>query len=186
VIRHLQQNNIMAVAKHFPGIGRTVLDSHFELPDLDADEASLAAFDLPPFYAAIQNKVAGIMLSHIRYTGIDPDWPAGFSVKIADNLLRRRMGYDGLVLTDDLDMGAIKKHYDLKIAMSCILDADIDLILICHKGPDIEWAFALISDRIESKQAEFDQPESGQKDGRAQALQSARRIMQAKHRFGLL
>ena len=58
---------------------------------------------------------------HIRYTGIDPDWPASLSRTIADDLLRKQMGYDGVVMTDDLDMGAIEKHYDLKIAIRQIL-----------------------------------------------------------------
>ncbi len=146
VIEHLQAENIMAVAKHFPGIGRTVLDSHFELPDLDIDVDAMQGFDLLPFKTAISHDVAGIMLSHIRYTGIDPDWPASLSKTIADDLLRKQMGYDGVVMTDDLDMGAIEKHYDLKTAIQQILSADIDIPLICHAGPNIENAFKEILD----------------------------------------
>jgi beta-N-acetylhexosaminidase len=67
VIEHLQQNGIMSVAKHFPGIGRTTLDSHLDMPDLDIDLNTLKTTDLLPFEAAIQSKVAGIMLAHIRY-----------------------------------------------------------------------------------------------------------------------
>jgi beta-N-acetylhexosaminidase len=79
VIDHLQRRGIMAVAKHFPGIGRTVLDSHMALPDLEIDAQTLADFDLIPFKDAIAGHVAGIMLSHIRYSGIDPVWPASLS-----------------------------------------------------------------------------------------------------------
>jgi beta-N-acetylhexosaminidase len=146
VIEHFQAENIMAVAKHFPGIGRTVLDSHFELPDLDIDMDAVQGFDLLPFRTAISHDVAGIMLSHIRYKGIDSDWPASLSKIIADDLLRGQMGYDGVVMTDDLDMGAIQKHYDLKTAVGRILSADIDMVLICHAGPDIENAFKEIRD----------------------------------------
>jgi beta-N-acetylhexosaminidase len=146
VIEHLQAENIMAVAKHFPGIGRTVLDSHFELPDLDIDVDAMQGFDLLPFKIAIENGVAGIMLSHIRYTRIDQEWPASLSRIIADDLLRKEMGYDGVVMTDDLDMGAIEKHYDLKTAIQQILSADIDMPLICHSGPNIENAFKEILD----------------------------------------
>jgi beta-N-acetylhexosaminidase len=146
VIEHLQAEKIMAVAKHFPGIGRTVLDSHYELPDLDIDMDAAQGFDLLPFKAAIEQDVAGIMLSHIRYKGIDPDWPASMSKIIADDLLRRQMGYGGVVMTDDLDMGAIQKHYDLKTAVGRTLSADIDMALICHAGPDIENAFKAILD----------------------------------------
>jgi beta-N-acetylhexosaminidase len=140
VIDHLQQRGIMAVAKHFPGIGRTVLDSHLALPDLDVDAKALSDVDLIPFQSAIQGNVAGIMLSHIRYTGIDPVWPASLSPAITADLLRRKMAYDGVVMTDDLDMGAIKPSHDIDTAVGQVLMADVDIALICHKGPDIEAA----------------------------------------------
>ncbi len=141
VIEHLQKNGIMSVAKHFPGIGRTTLDSHLDRPDLDINLNTLKTTDLLPFEAAIQSKVAGIMLAHIRYQKLDAQWPASLSPFIAGDLLRNRMGFDGIVLTDDLDMGAIKKHYDIKSAIHQILLADIDIALICHSRPDIENAF---------------------------------------------
>ncbi len=141
VIDHLQQKRIMAVAKHFPGIGRTVLDSHLELPDLTTPLAELEQIDLPPFATAIGLPVAGIMLSHIRYTQIDPTWPASLSPAIADDLLRCQMGYEGVVMTDDLDMGAIQKHYPIDSAIAQIIAAQVDIALICHKGPAIQTAF---------------------------------------------
>jgi len=172
VIEHLQAENIMAVAKHFPGIGRTVLDSHFELPDLDIDVDAMQGFDLFPFKTAISHDVAGIMLSHIRYTGIDPDWPASLSKTIADDLLRKQMGYDGVVMTDDLDMGAIEKHYDLKTAIQQILSADIDMPLICHAGPNIENAFKEILDVQRRSQTM-----------KAKGMKSLERIMRLKKRY---
>jgi beta-N-acetylhexosaminidase len=172
VIEHLQAENIMAVAKHFPGIGRTVLDSHFELPDLDIDVDAMQGFDLFPFKTAISHDVAGIMLSHIRYTGIDPDWPASLSKTIADDLLRKQMGYDGVVMTDDLDMGAIEKHYDLKTAIQQILSADIDIPLICHAGPNIENAFKEILDVQRRSQTM-----------KAKGMKSLKRIMRLKLRY---
>ncbi len=172
VIEHLQAENIMAVAKHFPGIGRTVIDSHFELPDLDIDVDAMQGFDLFPFKTAISHDVAGIMLSHIRYTGIDPDWPASLSKTIADDLLRKQMGYDGVVMTDDLDMGAIEKHYDLKTAIQQILSADIDIPLICHAGPNIENAFKEILDVQRRSQTM-----------KAKGMKSLKRIMRLKLRY---
>ncbi len=141
VISHLQRRGIMAVAKHFPGIGRTVLDSHLSLPDLDIDIRDLEASDLIPFKIAMAGQVAGIMLSHIRYARIDPVWPASLSPAITTGLLRTRMRYEGVVMTDDLDMGAIKPSYDIVTVVRQILEADVDIALICHKGPDIETAF---------------------------------------------
>lgn len=172
VIEHLQAENIMAVAKHFPGIGRTVLDSHFELPDLDIDVDAMQGFDLFPFKTAISHDVAGIMLSHIRYTGIDPDWPASLSKAIADDLLRKELGYDGVVMTDDLDMGAIEKHYDLNTAIRQILSADIDMILICHAGPNIEHAFREILDVQRRSQTM-----------KTLGIKSLKRIMRLKSRY---
>ena len=172
VIEHLQAENIMAVAKHFPGIGRTVLDSHFELPDLDIDVDAMKGFDLFPFKTAISHDVAGIMLSHIRYTRIDPNWPASLSKTIADDLLRKQMGYDGVVMTDDLDMGAIEKHYDLNTAIRQILSADIDMTLICHAGPNIENAFKEILDVQRRSQTM-----------KAKGVKSIERIMRLKKRY---
>jgi beta-N-acetylhexosaminidase len=141
VIGGLQQNGIMAVAKHFPGIGRTTLDSHQDLPDLDIDRQSLAAVDLLPFQRAIDQGVSGVMLSHILYRQLDPKWPASLSTPIARDLLRSEMGYTGLVMTDDLDMGAVCKHFDIETMVGQCLDAAVDLILICHPGEKIQRAY---------------------------------------------
>jgi beta-N-acetylhexosaminidase len=152
VIDHLQRRGIMAVAKHFPGIGRTSLDSHLALPDLEIDPKILTDFDLIPFESAIRGNVAGIMLSHIRYTGIDPVWPASLSPAITADLLRRKMGYNGVVMTDDLDMGAIKPSHDIDTAISQILSAEVDIALICHQGPDIQAAFEKICKSLTDNQ----------------------------------
>ncbi len=139
IILTLQKKSIMAVAKHFPGIGRTIKDSHLHLPVLDIDLASLWQSDLVPFVEAKKQNVAGIMLSHILYPKLDKKWQASLSPFIARDLLRNQMGYDGLVMTDDLDMKAIKT--DIKICIQQILTSEIDMALICHKGPNIEKAF---------------------------------------------
>lgn len=139
VIRTLQENGIMAVAKHFPGIGRTIKDSHFHLPVLDIDLETLKQVDMVPFAHAKKEGVSGIMLSHISYPGLDPRWQASLSPFIANDLLRDHLGYDGLVMTDDLDMKAISS--DMKTCIRQILISGIDLALICHKGPNMDIAF---------------------------------------------
>ena len=141
VIQHLQAKGIMAVAKHFPGIGKTQLDSHQDLPLLDESLNLLEKEDFPPFEAAIENKVAGIMLSHICYRQLDEEWPASLSEKIAGELLRKRLGFQGVVMTDDLDMGAITRHFTVSQVVRRVLAAQIDIALICHKGPAIKTAF---------------------------------------------
>lgn len=153
IIEQHQKQNIMAVAKHFPGIGRTTLDSHLDMPELETTKKDLESFDLIPFKAALDAKVSGIMLSHIRYTGIDPEWPASLSPSIVHGLLRKQMGFNGIIMTDDLDMGAIKNHYDIHTVIRQILAADVDLALICHKGPNIEIAFKEIKKNISEDNA---------------------------------
>lgn len=139
VIRTFQENGILAVAKHFPGIGRTIKDSHFFLPVLDMELPALETSDLIPFMAAKKESVSGIMLSHILYPKLDEKWPASLSPLIAGNLLRDRIGYEGLVMTDDLDMKAIQK--DIETCIHQILASGIDMALICHKGPNIDKAY---------------------------------------------
>lgn len=134
VIEGLQQRGIMAVAKHFPGIGRTTLDSHLERPDLDTDLDTLLSVDCAPFQDAFAAKVAAVMLSHIRYTAIDPLWPASLSQRVVQDLLRDQMGYAGVVVTDDLDMGAIIRHYSDAALLERIVTAGVDIALICHSG----------------------------------------------------
>ncbi|WP_299982343.1 beta-N-acetylhexosaminidase [Desulfobacula sp.] len=138
VIHTLQENGIMAVAKHFPGIGRTLKDSHFRLPVLDIDLETLRQSDMIPFVAAKNEGVSGIMLSHISYPQLDSLWQASLSPFIGNGLLRSQMGYDGLVMTDDLDMKAIQ--HDMKTCIRQVLKSGIDMALICHKGPDIDKA----------------------------------------------
>jgi len=148
IIEHHQKQNIMAIAKHFPGIGRTTLDSHLDMPELPTTIKDLESFDLIPFKAAFDVQVSGIMLSHIRYTDIDPKWPASLSPKIAVELLRKKMKFNGIVMTDDLDMGAIINHYDIDTVIQQVLNSEVDLALICHKGPNIEIAFKEIKKNI--------------------------------------
>lgn len=172
VISHLQQNNIMAVAKHFPGIGRTIADSHIDLPSCQYELAELESFDLIPFAASIAGDVAGIMLSHVIYERIDPRWPASLSRRIALDLLRQRMRFAGISMTDDLDMGAINKHYDIKTAVQQILQAGIDITLICHKGPNIEMAYKEILRRLR-----------GSPEIKAVGIESVIRIMALKRKY---
>ena len=141
IIRYLQKNRIAACAKHFPGIGHTTLDSHMDLPCLNKGRDELDSFDLAPFRAALKADVSAVMLSHVVYMSIDPDWPASLSKKVAYDLLRNDLGFQGTVLTDDLDMGAIAKHYDIALIIRRILDADIDIVLLCHTLSTMRSAF---------------------------------------------
>lgn len=169
VITTFQAQGIMAVAKHFPGIGRTRIDSHLDLPLLEAPLELLERTDLLPFRAAIECGVSGIMLSHILYTDLDPEWPASLSTTIARDLLRNKLGYTGVVMTDDLDMKAIR--HDIPTCIRQILQADIDMVLICHAGPNIDIAFSeLLAGISQSQEME------------KRAEMSAGRILELKQR----
>ncbi|MFW5989024.1 MAG: glycoside hydrolase family 3 N-terminal domain-containing protein [Desulfosudaceae bacterium] len=172
IIAGLQAGGVMAVAKHFPGIGRTTTDSHLDQPELDANPEMLAEVDLLPFKAAIAHDVAGIMLSHIRYTYLDEDFPASLSVRIARHILREQLGFAGVVMTDDLDMGAIARHYSLETAIDRVSRAGIDLALVCGVHPSREKARDAFLSRIKTSAV-----------GRKEAVTSARRILELKKRY---
>ncbi|EIM64925.1 beta-N-acetylhexosaminidase [Desulfobacter postgatei] len=170
VIQGLQKGGVMAVAKHFPGIGRTLKDSHFFLPELNAELSDLKQTDLVPFEAAKKAQVSGIMLSHILYPKLDPDWQASLSKTIAYDLLRQDMEYQGLVMTDDLDMKAIS--HDMDTCIHRILIAQIDMALVCHAGPNITEAREAMMRYLEKDGELF---ESG--------CACVKRILAAKERF---
>ncbi len=117
-IREFQQAGIIACAKHFPGIGDTDLDSHQDLPIQLKDKTELERVELVPFREAIKIPPGAVMISHIRYPAYDLKHPASLSGAIITGLLRQTLGYDGLVITDDLEMGAIGKHYEIEEALS--------------------------------------------------------------------
>jgi beta-glucosidase len=128
-IESCQAEGALACAKHFPGHGRTTSDSHAELPVVAADRASLEA-DLGPFRDAIAAGVASVMTAHVAYPALDPSGvPATYSARILTELLRREMGYDGLVVTDALIMkGALQQTTEAEGAVRA-LAAGCDLLL---------------------------------------------------------
>lgn len=132
VIQEMQANGIAACAKHFPGLGAAVVDPHFQLPIVAKTKARIWREDLPPFQQAIDSGVASIMTSHTIYQHLDADKPATLSKKILTGLLRDKLGYEGVVITDDLEMGAIEKESDLGEAALQAFAAGADLLLICH------------------------------------------------------
>src|SRR5215471_14515584 len=107
-IRGSQEHGVMATAKHFPGHGDTSTDSHLELPVIDVDRARLNAIELPPFKAAIKGGVGGVMSAHIALPRVDePKLPATLSPKMLNGLLRNEMKFDGLIITDALNMKGV-------------------------------------------------------------------------------
>ena len=128
-IEGCQAAGALACAKHFPGHGRTLVDSHVELPVVDTDADTLAAMDLLPFEVAVESGVAALMTAHVAYPALDPSGvPATVSRPIMDRL-RDGMGFDGLVVTDALIMdGAVVGRRESDAAVEAVL-AGVDLLL---------------------------------------------------------
>ena len=138
IIRTLQAEGIAASGKHFPGHGDTSVDSHFELPLIEHAPDRLEAVELVPFRAAIAAGVASIMTAHILIPAFDTERPATLSPAIVDGLLKRRLGYQGLVLSDDLEMKAISGRYGLSEATVMAMAAGCDAVLMCGEGQDTQ------------------------------------------------
>lgn len=128
----LQSQNVISVVKHFPGHGDTSVDSHVGLPVVNNDMERLKKLELVPFENAIKNNVDVIMVAHILLPKIDAQNPASFSKSIITDLLRNEMNYNGLVITDDLTMGAITKNYKIEDAAIKAVNAGSNIILVCH------------------------------------------------------
>jgi beta-glucosidase-like glycosyl hydrolase len=131
-IKGLQDGNVIATAKHFPGHGDTDIDSHSDLPLLNFDRERLESIELVPFKSAVEHNVMSIMIAHLSFPAFDdePNIPASLSEKIVQNLLIDEMKFNGLVVTDALNMKGVTKHFSTsEVAIMCV-NAGIDLILM--------------------------------------------------------
>jgi beta-N-acetylhexosaminidase len=128
----IQEGKVIPVVKHFPRHGDTSVDSHVGLPRVNKDLEQLNSFELIPFMEAIKNNVDGIMIAHILLPKIDSKYPASLSKVVIDNILRQKLGFKGIVITDDMTMGAIAKNYSIGDAAVRSVDAGSDIILVAH------------------------------------------------------
>jgi beta-N-acetylhexosaminidase len=172
-IRGVQENGALATAKHFPGHGDTATDSHIDLPVIKADRERMEHLELIPFRAAISAGVGSIMTGHLNVPAFEPDpgTPATLSTNILTDLLRRQLGFQGLVITDALDMGGITVRYAPGEAAVRAFLAGSDALLM-PPVPDAAYQAVLAaakSGRISQERLDA----------------SLRRILQAKARLGL-
>ena len=160
IIRTLQGAGIAACGKHFPGHGDTSTDSHFEMPLLDHPPERLEAVELVPFKAAIAADVASIMTAHILIPSLDEEFPGTLSAATVDGLLKKKLGYRGLVLSDDLEMKAISGRYGHSEATVQAIAAGCDAVLMCAPAPAQQMAaleaivYAVEKGRIPLKRVE--------------------------------
>lgn len=133
LVRGYIKSGILSCAKHFPGHGHTVIDSHEELPVEEADLKRLHEVELVPFKKALRSRVDMVMTGHILFKSVDKDWPVTLSEFFLKKMLRDDLKYKGLVITDDLDMKAMAKHYDKGFIPVRSLQAGADLLLYCNE-----------------------------------------------------
>jgi beta-N-acetylhexosaminidase len=131
IIRTMQSEGIAACGKHFPGHGDTSTDSHLELPLVEHPPERLRDVELVPFRAAIRAEVASIMTAHIFMPALDDTRPATLSRQIVTGMLRHSLGYQGVILSDDLEMKAIARDYQVPAAAVLAIEAGCDGVLIC-------------------------------------------------------
>ena len=138
-MKGIQTSGVIPVVKHFPGHGDTSVDSHIGLPSVDNDMNRLKSFELVPFNDAIKNGADAVMVAHIVLNKIDSQNPASLSKTIITDILRTQLNFNGLVITDDMTMGAIVKNYTISNAAIKSVNAGSDIVLVCH-GHDNEVA----------------------------------------------
>jgi beta-N-acetylhexosaminidase len=172
-VRGVEENGGLATAKHFPGHGDTSTDSHLDLPTVTSDRAHLDQVELAPFRAAIAAGASTIMTGHLAVPALDPDpdVPATMSPKITTELLRREMGFEGLVVTDALDMGGVTVRYPPgEVAVRSIL-AGADVLLV---PPVLDAALEAVRDAVASGRIPMSRVD-----------EAVTRVLRAKAKLGL-
>ena len=148
-VRGLQDEGVLACAKHFPGHGFATADSHQELPVIDAPAAEIDARELVPFRAALDAGVAAVMTAHVLYPAAgDPHWPASISPFWLTEVLRGRMGFDGVIVSDAIEMKALVSHWPPEECGLRALRAGTDL-LIYYKEASQFPAFLALREALE-------------------------------------
>ena len=174
----LMDGGVIPVVKHFPGHGDTAVDSHVGLPTVSKTVDELLTSELIPFQSAIAGRegegVPAVMVAHILMTAIDPEHPASLSRAVVTGLLREQMGFNGVVFTDDLTMGAITENYGLDEAAVLALEAGCDVLLVCHNEGDLALARQAVLDAVASGRLTEERID-----------QSVYRILSLKQAYGL-
>src|SRR5206468_8326830 len=136
IVRTLQAEGIAACGKHFPGHGDTSTDSHVELPLVEHPPERLREVEFVPFKAAIEAGVATMMTAHVFVPSLDDKRPATLSRRVVTDILRQELKYDGVILSDDLEMKAVASQYPVPTAAVLAIDAGCDGALICSGDHD--------------------------------------------------
>jgi beta-N-acetylhexosaminidase len=155
--RGLRSSGVLSCAKHFPGHGDAAVDPHLDLPVFAGTMERLVRAELVPFSAAVKAGVPLVMTAHILLPQIDAENPASLSRTMIDGVLRRAMQFTGLILADDLGMGAIAKQYGAGESAVKTLQAGTDIAMLCHDWSAVAPAFAAV--RSAQREERFDEKE---------------------------
>ncbi len=144
-VRGLEASGVKATLKHFPGLGRVRRDTHIVSADLDTPIEELEASDWRPFKDLLAHSKAGLMIGHVSLTAIDPGRPASHSKAVIDGIIRKKWNYHGVIITDDLVMGAV---YGRNICTAVVeaLNAGVDLLLVAFDSEQFYRIFACASE----------------------------------------
>lgn len=154
-VEAMQDEGCIACAKHFPGHGDTAADSHLELPVVEKEPPDLEQTELPPFRASIRAGVGTVMTAHVLYPGWDEQRPATMSTRILRDILRDRMGYDGVIVSDDLEMKAVRGRWPLEEQVRDASTATVDVFLVCKElDLQVQTFEALVRAQEEDKRQE--------------------------------
>jgi len=173
-MKGLQAQHVMPVVKHFPGHGDTSVDSHVGLPVVQNDLTRLRKLELVPFTEAIKQDADAVMVAHILLPKVDPQNPATMSKKMMTDLLRQELGFQGVVITDDMTMGAITQNYNLADSAVKSVLAGANVILVGHEYDKIVAVTEALRQAVQDKRIPLDVID-----------QSVTRIMKLKQKYEL-
>lgn len=148
-----QQENIIYSLKHFPGIGKGRVDSHVDSSSIDVAKEVLMTEDIIPFKTIIDENDPNdyfILVSHLKYLALDEEYPASLSSKIMTDLLRNELGYKGIIITDDMEMGAVANHNDFRSIGVNAVKAGADIVLVCHEYKHQQEVYLGLLDAVNS------------------------------------
>jgi beta-N-acetylhexosaminidase len=140
IVTALQEHGVAACGKHFPGHGDTSVDSHVDLPLVEHPPDRIRRVECVPFREAIRAGVAFIMTAHVLVPSLDEEYPATLSQRIVQAILRDELGYEGVILSDDLEMKAVAKSWSVPDAAVRAMAAGCDGVLVCSGDVDAQAA----------------------------------------------
>jgi beta-N-acetylhexosaminidase len=174
-LKGLQQNHIIGCLKHWPGIGDANQDPHLTLPVINRTRSQLDATEFAPFRNLLKDNPGMIMVTHVILSAIDPDMPSSLSPKVVQGVLRDDLGYQGVIITDNLWMDGVSSRYSLGQAAVLAIQAGDDLLEGAWDPPHLQQMITAVKNAVNSGQISVNRID-----------QSVRRLLTLKANYGIL